>query len=88
MPLQYQLDDAKRRIRVTLADPVTVADLFESIERQLADGVWSDGTVIEAWTSLPAPRASEMPRSGLVCTSCSPPMDHAGRSRWSSGRRA
>jgi hypothetical protein len=30
MPIQYLLDDTKRRIRLTLIDPITVAHLLAS----------------------------------------------------------
>jgi hypothetical protein len=60
MPIQYQLDDTKRRIRLTLTDPVTVADFLASVERQLADGTWSYGTLIDARIPFTAPRASDM----------------------------
>jgi hypothetical protein len=56
MPIQYLLDDTKRRIRLVLADPITVAELLASVERQLADGAWSYGTLVDARIPFPAPR--------------------------------
>jgi hypothetical protein len=60
MPVQYLLDDAKRRIRLNLTDPITVADLLASVERQLADGAWSYGTLVDARIPFPAARSSDM----------------------------
>lgn len=48
MPLHYVQDDAQRRIRVTVTEPFTVADLIGSVERQLADGAWRYGTLVDA----------------------------------------
>lgn len=48
MPLEYAQDDAKRRIRITLTDPFTVADMIGSVERQLADGGWRYGSLVDA----------------------------------------
>jgi hypothetical protein len=60
MPIQYQLDDINRRIRLTLTDPVTVADFLASVECQLANGAWSYGTLVDARIPFTAPRASDM----------------------------
>jgi hypothetical protein len=47
MPIQYVRDDAKHRIRVTITDPFTVVDVIASVERQLADGAWHYGLVVD-----------------------------------------
>jgi hypothetical protein len=47
MPLKYLRDDTRRRIRITLTDPVSVADLIASVERQFADGDWSYGLLVD-----------------------------------------
>ena len=47
MPLEYVRDDTRRRIRITLTDPVAVADLVASVERQLADRAWSYGLLVD-----------------------------------------
>jgi hypothetical protein len=60
MPVQYLLDDTQRRIRLVLSDPITVAELLGSVERQLADGAWSYGTLVDARIPFPAPRSSDM----------------------------
>jgi hypothetical protein len=48
MSLQYVRDDLRRRIKITLRSPVTVAELFESVERQFADGGWQYGILADA----------------------------------------
>ena len=60
MPIQYVTDDASRRIRVTLTDPLTVAELIASVERQLADGAWRYGLLVDARGTFPAPRPVDM----------------------------
>ena len=47
MPIQYLRDDAKRRIRLTVTDPVTVMDLIASVERQLAESTWHYGLLVD-----------------------------------------
>jgi len=47
LPFTYARDDAARRIRITLADPLTVADLIASVDHQLADGAWSYGLLVD-----------------------------------------
>jgi hypothetical protein len=51
MPVQYVRDDARRRIRVTITDPFTLADLVASVERQLADGAWRYGLLVDSRAS-------------------------------------
>jgi hypothetical protein len=60
VPIQYVTDDASRRIRVTLTDPLTVAELIASVERQLADGAWRYGLLVDARGTFPAPRPVDM----------------------------
>jgi hypothetical protein len=40
MPITYERDDARRRIHVTLAGPVTVDDLLAIVDRQAAEQTW------------------------------------------------
>jgi hypothetical protein len=56
VPIKYSRDDTKRRIRVTLANPLTIPELIESVERQLADGGWTYGLLVDARTMLPPPK--------------------------------
>jgi hypothetical protein len=48
MPVQYVRDDAKRRITLTVSDPLTVEERIAAVERQLADGAWGYGLIIDA----------------------------------------
>ena len=48
MPFQYVRDDAKRRITLTVTDPLTVADRIAAVERQLVDDAWGYGLLIDA----------------------------------------
>jgi hypothetical protein len=52
MPIHYVRDDARRRIRVTITDPFTLADLVASVERQLADGAWRYGLLVDSRGSV------------------------------------
>ena len=48
MPYLYVRDDPARRIRITLTDPLTVADRIAAVEQQVADDAWRYGTLIDA----------------------------------------
>jgi hypothetical protein len=48
MPYQYARDDTARRIRITLTDPLTVAERIAAVEQQVADDAWRYGTLIDA----------------------------------------
>jgi hypothetical protein len=48
MPFHYARDDAKRRITLTVTDPLTVAERVAAVEQQLADGAWRYGLLIDA----------------------------------------
>jgi hypothetical protein len=60
MPFRYVRDHAKRRIMLTLTDPLTVAELLESAARQLAGGAWQDGLLVDARTTFVALQAMEL----------------------------
>jgi hypothetical protein len=53
-------DDAKRRIRLTLTDPITVAELLQSVDRQFADGAWPYGVLVDARATFRTPRPMNM----------------------------
>jgi hypothetical protein len=40
MPIEYQRDDQRRLIRVTLIDPFSFDELASQTDRQWADGAW------------------------------------------------
>ena len=48
MPVQYARDDAKRRLTLTVSDPLTLEERIAAVERQLADGAWKYGLIIDA----------------------------------------
>ena len=48
MPIQYERDEAGRRIEVRLTEPLTVAELIASVERHLADGAWPSRLLVDA----------------------------------------
>lgn len=48
VPVHYVRDDATRRITLTLTDPLTVTELITAAERQLADGAWLYGLLVDA----------------------------------------
>src|SRR5436190_8752320 len=48
MPYQYVRDDQVRRVRVTMADPVTAADLIGSVDRQLSDDAWTYQVLVDS----------------------------------------
>ena len=61
MPYQYARDDTARRIRITLTDPLTVAERIAVAEQQVADGAWRYGTLIDARSlALYTPNPAEM----------------------------
>jgi hypothetical protein len=48
MPYQYLRDDSTHRVTITLTDPLTVTERIGAVERQLADGAWSYGVLVDA----------------------------------------
>lgn len=57
----YGRDDTKRRLSLTIADPVTVAELIASVEHQLADGTWLYGLILDARSvSRFVPKSTDM----------------------------
>jgi hypothetical protein len=60
MPTQYEQDDAKRRIRVTVTGTLTIGDLLELLERQLAGGGWRYGLLVDARAPLVPASTGEM----------------------------
>jgi hypothetical protein len=60
MPIEYRRDDARHRIRITLTDPLTVAELIESVECQLSDGAWRYALLVDARATFPAPQPTDM----------------------------
>ena len=52
MPLDYKRDDANRRVRLTVSELFDLADLIAAVERQLGDGAWGHGLLIDARAPL------------------------------------
>jgi hypothetical protein len=48
MPFHYQRDDARRRIALTLTDPLTLTELIATAEHQFTDGGWQDALLVDA----------------------------------------
>ena len=61
MPYQYARDDTARRIRITLTDPLTVAERIAAVEQQVADDAWRYATLIDArHLAVYKPKPTEM----------------------------
>jgi len=56
MPIRYELDDARRRLVVTVEGPFAVADFLAVMERQRDDGAWTYGMLsdLRGMTGEPA----------------------------------
>lgn len=48
MPLEYVQDDARRLVRMTMRDPVSLEERVAALERKFADGAWAYGLLIDA----------------------------------------
>jgi hypothetical protein len=61
MPYHYARDDTARRIRITLTDPLTVAERIAAVEQQVADDAWRYATLIDArYLAVYTPNPTEM----------------------------
>ena len=61
MPYEYARDDTARRIRITLTDPLTVAERIAAVEQQVVDDAWRYATLIDArYLAVYQPKPSEM----------------------------
>jgi hypothetical protein len=47
MPLAYLVDHGRRRARQTGTDPIGTTDVIAVQDRQVADGAWSYGTLVD-----------------------------------------
>src|SRR5688500_14481839 len=47
MPFRYIRDDPGHRVQLTLLDPMTVSEMLEMADLQLADGAWKYGTLVD-----------------------------------------
>ena len=62
MPFQYQRDDLRRRITVSLSDPLTEEDARAIVGRQVADDAWRY-TVLYETRELTAPPTAAVSRA-------------------------
>lgn len=61
MPYQYARDDTARRIRITLTDPLTVAERIAAVEQQVADDAWRYATLVDGrYLAAYKPKPTEM----------------------------
>ena len=60
MPFTYARDDARGRVRITLTDPLSVADLTASVDHQLTDGTWTYGVLVDARSVTDGTQSSEI----------------------------
>lgn len=55
MPFDYRLDDARRVIRLTATEPIGLLDVTTMVDRQLADGAWQYGMLVDARQAILSP---------------------------------
>jgi hypothetical protein len=60
MPILYERDDVRRRVVETLVGALTLKDMLNSLERQLADGAWSYSVLADARAITRGPTAAEL----------------------------
>jgi len=60
MPCQYVREDSQRLIKVTVADPFTLAEFDLLTKRQLAEGVWPFAMLVDARAMVTPPQAADV----------------------------
>jgi hypothetical protein len=60
MPILYERDDARRRVVETYVGTVTLKDLLNALERQLADDAWSYAVLADARAVTKGPTPAEL----------------------------
>jgi hypothetical protein len=75
--LHYMRDDARRRIRIVMRELAPTADLLANVNRQLAEGVWTHGTIYDLRAVRGAPSLADAIAAAR----------HVGRLVQSHGRR-
>jgi hypothetical protein len=65
MPIEYQRDDERRRITVTVKGRVTTKEVLAIVARQAADKAWSYGTLYDSREGIDVPTADDLRQ--LVC---------------------
>lgn len=65
MPFRFERDDARRRIRVTLADPLTDLEILGIIDRQRTEGAWAYGMLVDT-RGLNVPPSRALARAAVA----------------------
>jgi len=60
MPIEYQRDDGRRLITVTMTDPFAFEDLLNQTDRQWAEQAWEYAAFYDSRASKHIPPASEI----------------------------
>ena len=60
MPIQFDRDDLNRRLKLTVTDPVAGTELMAVLERQLSEGAWPYGMLVDARAMSVAPLPSDV----------------------------
>jgi len=60
MPLAYSVDHGRRRAFQTGTDPIGTTDVIAVQDRQVADGAWSYGTIVDLTAATWVPTSGEI----------------------------
>lgn len=61
MPVDFSVDERARLVRLLLVEPLGVDDVIATLERQVRDGYWKYGTLVDARNSgLNSKQSSEL----------------------------
>jgi hypothetical protein len=60
VPLQLDRDDLNRRLKMTITTSITALELIAATERQLAEGAWHYGMLVDARAMSVAPAQTEV----------------------------
>ena len=59
MPIEYERDDQRRLITVTVTEPYTVADILGVIDRQAAEDTWAYAVLFDLQAPMAIPADSQ-----------------------------
>ncbi|MEP6935170.1 MAG: hypothetical protein ABI988_14750, partial [Nitrospirota bacterium] len=62
MPIEYQRDDQRRLIRITMTDPFSFDDLLSQTDRQWAERTWDYAVLYDSRASQHIPPPGELQR--------------------------
>jgi hypothetical protein len=60
MPILYERNEAKRRVVETSVGTITLKDILNVLERQIADNAWSYGVLADARAATKGPTSAEL----------------------------